>query len=401
MKQFKYKSVSIDGNTFEGTMSANSKEEVVKYLQELSQYPIRINETATSRDIDIELFTKIKTKDLSTFSKQLYTLLNAGVSLINSLNILKNQTENKKLRVVISDVYDDLQKGLTLSEAMQNQNKVFPDIMINMVRSGEVTGNIDTVFDRLSTHFDKENAIKNKVKSAMVYPIFISVLATIVVTFLITFILPTFIGMFTSSGVELPGLTKALLAISDFLRRFWYIVIAAIFLIVYIVRKYINTEEGRMQYDTLKMKAPIIKGVTVKLYTTRFSRTLSTLVSSGIPLIQALEAVAKVVSNKPVEKVLLNSIEDVRRGIALSIPIRNSNLFPPMVHYMLNIGEETGAIDSMLEKTANYFDQELEESIKKTMSLIEPLLIVVMALMVGFIVIAIALPMFDMMQTVQ
>lgn len=401
MKEFKYKSIQLNGEESNGKMSANDKDEVVKYLQGLGQYPVKIDEINMSRDVRLDSFKKVKTKDLATFCKQLFTLLNAGVNLINSLNILKTQTENRKLREVISQVYDSIQKGMTLSEALAEQKDVFPNIMISMVAAGEATGNIDVVFDRLATSFDKENAIKTKITTALIYPAFITVFAILVVMMLIVFVLPTYVGMFSSAGVELPGPTQALLNISKFVRSFWLFIILGFVILGYIVRRYRKTDVGKNQLDLLVMRLPIFKGIVQKLYTTRFTRTLSTLIGSGIPLIQALEAVAKVSNNKPVEKVIVAAIEDVRRGVSLSIPIRNSNLFPPMVHYMLNIGEETGSIDSLLEKTADYFDLELEESIKKVMSLIEPMLIVVMAIAVGFVVIAIAMPMFDMMQTVQ
>lgn len=401
MKEFKYKSIQLNGEESHGKMSANDKDEVVKYLQGLGQYPVKIDEVNMSRDVRMDAFTKVKTKDLATFCKQLFTLLNAGVNLINSLNILKTQTENRKLREVISQVYDSIQKGMTLSEALAEQKDVFPNIMISMVAAGEATGNIDVVFDRLATSFDKENAIKTKITTALIYPAFITVFAILVVMMLIVFVLPTYVGMFSSAGVELPGPTQALLNISKFVRLYWLFIILGFIVLGYIVRRYRKTDVGKNQLDLLVMRLPIFKGIVQKLYTTRFTRTLSTLIGSGIPLIQALESVAKVSNNKPVEKVIIAAIEDVRRGVSLSIPIRNSNLFPPMVHYMLNIGEETGSIDSLLEKTADYFDLELEESIKKVMSLIEPMLIVVMAVAVGFVVIAIAMPMFDMMKTVQ
>lgn len=399
MKQFKYKSITSAGVKYSGVMTAAAKEDVVKNLQATNQIPVEIQEVSDDRDIKLaDHFKKVKSKDLALFCKQLYTLLNAGVTLINSLNILKVQTENKKLRVVVTNVYDHLQKGLTFSESLQENKDVFPSLMINMVQAGEVSGNLDTVLDRLSLHYEKEHAINSKIKSAMVYPAFIAGLTVVVVTFLITFILPTFMGMFTSAGVELPGLTKMMLGISDFIKTKWYVIIIVIFAFSYFVKKFTSTENGQMTVDRLKMRLPVFKGMFQKMYTTRFSRTLATLISSGIPLIQALETVAKVLGNKPAEQAVMGSIDDVRKGVSLSVPIKNSELFPPMVHYMLSIGEETGAMDTLMDKTANYFDQELDESIKRVMALIEPMLIVLMAVIVGFVIISIALPMFDMVK---
>jgi type IV pilus assembly protein PilC len=289
---------------------------------------------------------------------------------------------------------------MSFSEALRQSN-AFPELLVNMVVAGEVSGNLDTIMSRMAAHFEKENHIRNKIKGALVYPAFIGGLTILVVIFLLTFVLPTFISMFEGSGVEVPALTRGLISTSEFIRKFWYIVLGAIIVISYFIAKFVRTEKGKMVIDTALMRIPVVKGTIQKIYTSRFTRTLSTLMSSGIPLIQALEAVAKVVNNKPVEKALIRTVDDVRKGVNLSIPIKNSNLFPPMVYYMINIGEESGSIDDLLERTALFYDEELEESIKKMMGLIEPTMIVFMAVIIGLIVIAIALPMFDMVKTVQ
>ncbi|MDF2890904.1 MAG: type secretion system protein [Clostridia bacterium] len=400
MQTYKYKAVTNTGSTVTGVLSGENKEEIIKNLRSKNQFPVLVEALQQSRDLDLSRFTRIKIKDIALFCRQLYTMLNAGVTLINCLDILKMQTENKKLQGIIGQLYQDVQKGMTFSQALRESN-AFPELLINMVMAGEVSGNLDTIMSRLAVHFEKENHIRNKIKGALVYPAFIGAITVLVVIFLLTFVLPTFISMFEGSGVEVPALTRGLISVSKFIRYYWYIVVGIVIAISYFIAKLVRTENGKMTIDKVLMRIPIVKGTIQKMYTSRFTRTLSTLMASGIPLIQALESVAKVVNNKPVEKALLSTIDDVRKGINLSIPIRSTNLFPPMVYYMISIGEESGSIDDLLERTAQFYDEELDEAIKKMMGLIEPAMIVFMAVIVGLIVISIALPMFDLMKTVQ
>jgi type IV pilus assembly protein PilC len=401
MQSFKYKAVTNTGSTVTGVISGENRDEIIKNLRSKNQYPILVEAMQKSRDINIGgMLSGIKIKDIALFCRQLYTMLNAGVTLVNCLDILKMQTENKKLQGIIGNLHQDVQKGKSFSEALRESN-VFPELLVNMVVAGEVSGNLDTIMSRMALHFEKENHIRNKIKGALVYPAFLGGLTIIVVIFLLTFVLPTFVSMFEGSEVAVPALTVALINISGFIRKFWYILLGIIIGFSYFMTKFVRTEEGKMFIDTALMRIPVVKGTVQKMYTSRFTRTLSTLMASGIPLIQALEAVAKVVNNKPLEKALLRTVDDVRKGVNLSIPIKNSNLFPPMVHYMINIGEESGSIDDLLERTALFYDEELDESIKKMMGLIEPTMIVFMAVIIGLIAVAMVLPMFDMLKTVQ
>jgi type IV pilus assembly protein PilC len=400
MQSYKYKAVTNTGSTVTGVISGENRDEIIKNLRSKNQYPILVEAMQKSRDINIGGFLSgIKLKDIALFCRQLYTMLNAGVTLVNCLDILKMQTENKKLQGIIGNLHQDVQKGKSFSEALRESN-VFPELLVNMVVAGEVSGNLDTIMSRMALHFEKENHIRNKIKGALVYPAFLGGLTIIVVIFLLTFVLPTFVSMFEGSGVAVPFLTRALISISGLIRKFWYILLGIIIMISYFMSKFVRTEEGKLFIDTALMRIPVVKGTVQKMYTSRFTRTLSTLMASGIPLIQALEAVAKVVNNKPVEQALLRTVDDVRKGVNLSIPIKNSNLFPPMVHYMINIGEESGSIDDLLERTALFYDEELDESIKKMMGLIEPTMIVLMAVIIGLIAVAMVLPMFDMLKTV-
>jgi type IV pilus assembly protein PilC len=313
---------------------------------------------------------------------------------------LSAQTENKTLKKAISDVAENVQKGVTLSEAMKMHPKVFPTILINMVEAGEVSGNLDTILERMAVHFEKENKTENKVRSSMVYPIVLMIVSVVVVIFMLIFILPTFVGMFEGSDTPLPLPTQILIGLSDFLQSYWYIFIGIVALLVFGITSYINSENGRRLYDGIKLKLPIIKGTTVKIVTSRFTRTLSTLMSSGIPLLRSMEVVSRVVNNKVVEDKLISGIEDIRRGVPLSRMIKDIEIFPPMVDSMVKIGEESGALDDILLKTADFYDEEVDTALTRLTSMLEPLMIVFMALIIGFIVIAMYLPMFEVINTI-
>ena len=400
---YKYKAVDISGKVVEHTHQANTKEEVLKMIRDKGLTPIRIElEEQKSKDVgDISLFQKkVKVKDISIFCKQLYTMLNAGMPLSNALDVLGSQTENKVLRQTIKEVYSQVQTGAMLSQAMKKHRNIFPNLLITMVESGEMTGNLDSVLARMSEHFEKENKINSKIKGAMVYPTVLSVAAVGVVIFLLTFIMPTFTGMFTSSGVELPGPTKLLMAISDALKNYWYIFIIVIGGALFIIRRYIKTTTGKRQFDKFKLKIPVVGPSVTKIATSRFTRTLSTLMASGIPIVPAMETSASVTNHQVVIDGMEKVIEDVKKGLSISFLLKNMDFFPPMVISMVGIGEESGSMEDMLSKTADYYDEELDASIQKMLALLEPLLILFMGVIVGFIVISMMLPIFDMTKTV-
>lgn len=398
--QFKYRAVTDNGQIIEGIHDAQDEKEVISMLKGSNYMPISIEQTINSGASTALTIGKVKKKDLAVFCRQFYTMLNSGVSIVKCLDILEKQTENKQMKKAIADVFDNVQKGMTLSEAMKNNPKIFPPILINMVEAGEASGSLDTIMDRMAVHYEKEFKIENKVKGAMVYPIVLAVVATAVVVFLMVAVMPTFVGMFESSGVELPGPTKALLVISHSIRYFWYMYIIGIGALIFAVRYYGKTETGGMLFDTMKLRVPIFKNTNIKLATSRFTRTLSTLLSSGIPLMQGIDIVARVVGNKYISDKLDNAKEEVRKGVPLSLTIKDTGVFPPMVDSMIKIGEESGDLDGILNKSADFYDEELEVALQKMTEMMQPLMVVIMALVVGFIVIAIALPMFDMVNTI-
>lgn len=401
MARYMYKAITAEGKTIEGLYEANSEDDVLVMLRQNLYYTISILEQKTSKDIDIKaFFGKVKLKDIAIFCRQFHTMLQAGVSLISCLDILRLQTERKKFKITIGKVYEKVQQGFTLSEAMNKHSDVFPELLINMVVAGEASGNLDVILSRMAVHYEKETKIVNKVRGAMVYPIVLAIVAFIVVIMLLVFVLPNFIVIFESSGTALPTPTRILLSISGFLVNYWYIALGISITLIISIIMLLKVPKVRYIIDGLKFKIPIIKGINQKVVTSRLSRTLSTLLSSGLPLLQVLDIVAQIVNNKVVEEGLNKAKEDVKRGVLLSVPIKKMNLFPPMFISMLTIGEESGSIDEILDKTANYYDDEAETALEAMTKLVEPLMIVVMAVVVGSIVAAIILPMFDMMNTV-
>ena len=400
MPLYKYKVINDDGKKIQGTFNANSKNEVLAMIKDNGFYPIEVGESTEQKQFDVgNYLTKITTKDLAIMCRQFYTMLDAGSSMLNCLDILKDQTGNKKLKIALEQVYDDVQKGNTLSQSMENQNKIFPYLFINMVQAGEVSGKLDTIMLRMTEHYEKDNKINGKIKSAMVYPIILGVISISAVVFLLIFVMPTFVAMF--DGAELPAPTRIVIGIGDWMRMKWYIAIAIIILSAVGIKTAKSTEKGGILVETLKLKIPIIKGTSQKVIVARFTRSLATILSSGIPLVSALEVVGGVVGNRLVQAKIMKAKDKVMKGIPLSTAISEIEIFPKMLYSMMKIGEESGTLDEILDKTANFYDDEVEEALQKLTTMIEPLMILIMGGLVGFIVIAMMLPMFDMVNHVQ
>lgn len=400
MPNFKYKAMNKKGERLEGTYNAISRDEVIEMISSNNYYPLMVEEIREGTKIELRLFERVTTKDIAIFCRQFYTMLDAGVSINSAVHILAEQLTNRKLKDALGDMEDQVRKGQTLSESMRKHNKIFPDLLISMIETGEVSGNLDSVLLRMSTHYEKENKINNKVKSAMIYPAVLSVVAIVVVTILLTFVMPTFIDMFTESGVELPLSTKILLGMSGGLQKHGLLILLAVVIIVILFRYYLKTDSGKLFSSRLKLKIPVVKKLNQKIIVSRFTRTLSTLLSSGVTLVQALEVVSDVVGNKVAEEALSRIREAVIKGEGLSTPISEDKLFPSMLASMVKIGEESGSLDDILNKTADFYDEELEVTVQTTTALLEPLLIVIMGVVMGFIIVSIMLPMFNMYSSI-
>ncbi len=401
MPIFHFKAMTAKGIVKEGSESAASYAELVSRLRQRQYFPLEITEAVTGKEIGtLPVFGRVGVKQLAVYCRQFAVMLGAGVTIVGCLDILRQQTQNRRLRDATAVLYEDVQKGLMLSESLRKRDDIFPDLMIQMVQAGETSGSLDLVMSRVAVHYEKENKINARVKSAMVYPAVLAVVCVCVVVFLLTNVMPTFVGMFEGSNIPLPGATQVLLAISDALRTRWYLFLLILFAAVYIFRRYAGTEGGRMVLDRWKLRLPVVKGLVRKTASARFARTMSTMLVSGIPLLQAMEDTAGAVGNAAVAQGILDARENVRKGAPLSVPIRKMDIFPPMVPSMIEIGEESGTLDEVLDKTAGIYDEEVDIEVQRMLSLMEPLMIVVMALIVGFIVIAMMLPMFGMLQTV-
>ncbi len=401
MPLYKFKAVTASGEAIEGRENANSKSEILLRLREKQQYPLDVDEVIEKDLGDLKILNKIKIKHIAVFCRQFYTMQNAGVNIVNTLDILRQQTEHKRLRAIMTDLYEDVQKGFTFSEALEKHPDVFPNLMISMVAAGEASGSLDTVMQRMATHYEQEFKINNKIKSAMVYPAILSVVAIIVVIFLLTIVMPTFVTMFEGSGVALPLPTRLLMAISSFLGRFWWALALILAGAIYLFRRIGLTTGGRRMYDRWKLRLPLYKGLSKKIVSGRFCRTMSTMMSSGIPMLVALENVAGAVGNTVVAEGILSVRDDVRKGVSMSIPIKRTGLFPPMVDNMIKIGEESGTLDDILEKTANFYDEEVDVEIQRLLTFVEPGMIIIMGVIIGFIVISMMMPMFNLASTMQ
>lgn len=402
MPLFQYTAISDTGQMVKGKSVARDRVEILQMLRDKRYYPVSVKDIVEGKDLrGLEIFGRVSLKHIAVFCRQFYTMLNAGITVIRSLSILTQQTENKRLNSVIGEVHEEVQKGATLSEAFRNHRDVFPEILINMVEAGELSGRLDTVMGRMANHFEKEHRIRMKIMSSMIYPIILSIAAVGVVIFLLIAVLPVFKEMFDSSGVLLPAPTRLLLSISSLLKDFWHISFLITVVTVYLVYRYIKSDKGGYAVDRLKLQVPGIKGIMKKIATSRFTRTLSILLSSGISLMRAMDMTAKVVGNKMIAKAIYDMREEMRKGADLSGPVKRMGLFPPMVESMIKIGEESGALDEVLEKTATFYDSEVDVALQRMVTLLEPILIIIMAVIIGFIVISIALPLFDLANTIK
>jgi type IV pilus assembly protein PilC len=401
MPKFKYRAMNDAGERIEGTYEAASKDIVMDMISTNNYYPLKIEELNEGTKLDFSSMLKVKTKDIAIFCRQFYTMLDAGLSINGALHILAEQITNKKLKAALAKVEEEVRKGATLSEAMKEQKQIFPELLVNMVETGEVSGNLDSIMLRMSNHYEKENKINNKVKNAMIYPIVLVIVAIAVISLILVFVMPTFVEMFTSSGVQLPMSTKILLGLSTGLRNNYILILISIVIIIFLLRYYLKTDSGQLFINKLKLSFPIVKKLNEKIIVSRFTRTLATMLASGIPLVQGLQVVSAVVGNKIVQQALEKSREKVMMGEGLADPISETGLFPPMLSSMIKIGEESGALDDILNKTADFYDEELETAISAFTAILEPIMIVIMGALVGFLMISILQPMFTMYNTVQ
>ncbi len=398
MPSYKYTAYSKEGKEIKGSIEADDKEAAAKIIKGEGNTPIRIDEEGLmDKDLNFSFGSKkASSRDLSIFCRQFVSISKAGVSIVDALEMLADQTENKELQNAIYDTMTSVQKGETLAVSMKKQGKIFPPLLINMVEAGEASGNLDVAFDRMATQFEKDTRLKSMVKKAMIYPAALSVVIVGVVIVMMAFVVPTFSDMYADMGQTLPGITRAVVAISDFVVGRWYVIIAVIAVAIVGFKLFKATEKGTYILADMAINAPIFGKLTVKSASATFARTLSTLTAAGISMIDALEITGKTMKNVRFKDELFNAKDKVAQGRPLSEPLKAGGLFPNMIVHMIGIGEETGNLEDMLLTAASYFEEEVEVTTESISTVIEPMIIVVMAGIVGVIIMAVLIPMFGM-----
>jgi len=363
--------------------------------------PISVEEKVMgSKEIVLFQSKKIKLKDISLFCKQMSVMLESGIPLNNAVDILEQQATSKNLKSSLKIVSKSLKEGSQLSKAMLDQEGMFPDLLIRMVQAGEKTGKLDEVLEKMSEHYTKELKTSRQIQGAMIYPAVLAFLAVAAVLALLYVVIPSFSGIFEQSGMAMPLPTRIVLAASNFVRSYWYILFGVTGILVFLFLRYRSTEAGRYQLDRLKLNLPVIKGPMQKIVTARFASTLAILTSAGIPLVEAIESAAATTNNAVVIEKMKIANEGLQKGERLTGMITATGLFPPMMLSMVKIGEESGSLESMLVKTSDYYEEELETAIKQLLSLLEPAMIIVMGVIIGGIVASVMLPMFELAHAV-
>jgi type IV pilus assembly protein PilC len=402
MPVFTYKAKTNAGLVMQGNIDADEQKGAVEKLRAQKLVVLEITEKRDSPLDKIKALIgsrkkgHVTSKDLVLFSRQLSTLVGAGVPIVQSLGILETQAENPAFKEVLAAVKSDIEAGLSISDALKKHPEAFPDLYTSMIKAGELGGILDTILERLTVYMESSEQLKAKVKSAMMYPAIVLSICAVVTCFLLVFVIPTFKNIFASFGAELPLPTQVLITVSDTMKHFWYILIGLPFAAWRGFEAFYKTPKGQKIVDGYILKAPIFGIILKKVAVARFTRTLGTLIKSGVPIMQALETVAQTAGNVVIADAVLLTRESIREGGHLSDPLKKSGIFPNMVTSMISVGEETGALDIMLSKIADFYDQEVDTAVKGLTSLIEPIVIVVMGCVIGTIVVAMFMPMFGL-----
>jgi type IV pilus assembly protein PilC len=398
MPNYTYSARNLTGALQQGEIELPTREEVVGFLRKQKLIPVKIQEKKST--LSLTIGTGIKTREIVIFTRQFATMINSGLPLVQSLDILHTQTENKAFAKVIARVQHDVESGHTLADALRQHPKVFTDLYTNMVAAGEVGGILDVILLRLATFLEKSDALRRKIKGAMVYPGVILAVAVGAVATLLVFVIPTFQQMFDGVGVALPGPTLFVIWLSEMLQAYWYLIIAAVAAVVFIVRSIYKTDSGQLTIDRMLLRAPVFGNLLRKTAVARFTRTLGTLVSSGVSILEGLEITARTAGNRVIHDAVMESRASIAGGETISDPLKRSGVFPPMVVQMINVGEQTGGLDEMLTKIADFYDDEVDQAVEALLSAMEPIMIVFLGGIVGGMIVAMYLPIFDMIGAV-
>lgn len=394
MATYTYKAKNWEGKIVTADMECESKEVCIQKLREKGYFVINIGEKKGGGGIQLSFMQgKVSSQEVSIFARQFATMIGSGVPLVRCLTILQAQAENQAFKKIISQLRTDVEGGSTFSKALEKHPKVFNNLFCSLVKAGEIGGILDTILERLADYLESSEALKAKVKGAMTYPIVVFFIAGLVVVALVMFVLPQFKEIFMGMNIELPLATQILLALSDFMVGWWFIIIPAIILVPVLIMNFFKTKTGSRIFDTYTLKMPAIGMMLRKVAVAKFTRTLGTLISSGVPILQALEVTSQTAGNCVIAEAVDKTRVSIREGESIADPLKNSGVFPPMVVQMIAVGEETGELDKMLTKIADFYDTEVDQAVKGLTSVIEPVVIVVLGVVIGGIVMAVFMPM--------
>ena len=397
MATFTYTARSFAGEIRTSTLEAQSRDDVIAQLRKQRLNVVKIDEATPKKPKR----GHIKMRDIVILTRQFSTMINAGLPLVQTMTILAEQSENKVLSEIMRKVVFDVESGNTVADALGKHPQAFSGLYVNMVAAGEAGGILDTILMRLATFMEKNDALIRKVKGAMIYPSVIMSVAVIAVTVLLIFVIPVFENLFSSAGLALPLPTRIVMGASRFLKGYWYVVLGSVATAVFLFRKYNATPDGKLNVDRFMLKVPVLGDVLRKSAVSRFTRTLGTLISSGVSILEGLEITAKTAGNRVIQDAIMDSRASIAGGDTIAQPLQKSKVFPPMVISMIAVGEQTGGLDEMLSKIADFYDEEVDAAVSNLLSLLEPIMIVFLGVVVGGMVVAMYLPIFDMINAVQ
>ena len=395
---FAYVAYGPNGKQIRSTIEAASEEAAARTLKGKGYTIVSLEKAgALNKNISFSIGGKPTARDMSVFCRQFCAIVDAGVPVVQALGMLSEQTENKMLQGAIAGCKDSIEKGSSLADAMKNYPKVFTNLFVMLVEAGEASGSLTKSFDRMGSQYEKTHALKNMIKKVSIYPIVLLIVTFIVAIVMLVKVVPMFKDMLDQLGTELPGITKFMLALSDWMQKYWWVLILVIVAIIVVLRLLKSKEDTKRVLDSIRLKIPKFNTLAIKTAAASFARTLSTLLSSGIPMIEAIGITANTMDNICFKDALNEAKNSVSMGSNLSTPIKATKRFPPLVHHMISVGEDTGNIDGMLDRTADYYEEEVKEATEQVMALLEPLVIILLAGVVGSIVLSIIMPMASMM----
>ncbi|WP_034549765.1 type II secretion system F family protein [Carnobacterium funditum] len=399
MAVFAYKAKTKDGKLMKGKIESISKKEALSKLGHMDLVVFEVDKLNAVLNKDITLRTSLKSKDFIIFLRQFSSLMSAGILLVDALDLLAAQSTSLSLKEALDELAEEIREGVALSEAMAKKPRMFPDLLVHMIHSAEVSGRLEEVLQEMADYYEKQYRIKQKLSTAMTYPLVVGVLAFFITVFLLVFIVPIFADMFASMGSELPMITQVVLKLSGFFQHYWWLIILLVGLLAGVVLQLLKKDQVAYLFDVVQLKIPILGTFVQKTLLARMTQTLSSLISSSVPILQAIEITSQVVGNRVVENVLLQAQKDVEQGESLAKPMVGHWFFPPLIIQMIQVGESSGELDEMLKKVSEIYDQEVQESSDKLQVLIEPIMIIFLSVIVGVIVLSIVVPMFSMFET--